>query len=157
MKMLGYLAAGLLACPVWTRATPDSVDVGHLSLSHGIRLEYEAASYPNDAKRHENGPIGPVFGIDGGSPHTVLKRLTVEQGEKKTSLDVSYMYDPWFERLQKSRFKVRIREDGGIVLTGIFSDAAGSYVAEWLIVDGVSVRTLLSNEPSVIRSKLLLH
>ena len=155
MKILAYLIAGLLFNAVSGWAKPGSDDIGHLTLDHGIRIDYEVAPYANEAKGHKGGPIGPIFGTDSIIPHTVLKKLTVIQGAKRTPLDVSFMYDPWFERLDKSRFKVRVYHGGGLVLTGLFSDAAGSYVAEWLVVDGIGVRTLLSNESSVVRNKLL--
>lgn len=155
MKILAYLTAGLLFNSASAWAKPGGNEVGHLILDHGIHIDYEVAPYANEANGRKGGPIGPIFGTDSIIPHTVLKKLTVKQGAKRTSLDVSFMYDPWFERLDKSRFKVRVYDGGSLVLTGLFSDAAGSYVAEWLIVDAIGVRTLLSNESSVVREKLL--
>ena len=33
---------------------------------------------------------------------------------------------------------------------GLFSDAAGSFVAEWLIVDGLAIRTVLTSNNDVV-------
>ncbi len=155
MKRLAHLTAGLVlfAGYLWAESAHD--EVGRIDLGQGVQVEYEMTPIGDKANVHKDERIGPVFGTDGGTPHTKLKKLTLLQGNEKTSLEVSCMYDPWFEQVDRSRFKVVVRNRRRVVLTGVFSDAAGSYVAEWLIVDGLGVRTLLSNDPSVVRQKLL--
>ncbi len=153
LKLL-HIGAGLLcACAQAPAQQPDPKN-GRLDLGNGTEIEYRVAAYDKNVYQASKGHIGPVFGTDGGVPHTKLERLTFLQGKKRTLLDVVCMYDPWFERVDSNRFRVRAISSTSLLLTGTFSDAAGSYVAEWLIVDGVGVRTLLSNEPSVVRDKL---
>ncbi len=38
----------------------------------------------------------------------------------------------------------------GMLITGKFSDAAGSYFARWLVVKGGSVRTVLSTDEELL-------
>ena len=81
--------------------------------------------------------------------------LTLIQGKRRIPLDISSMYDPSFGQIERRQFRVQQVNARRLILTGTFSDGAGSYVAEWLVVDGASVRTLLSNDPSTVRDKLL--
>jgi len=155
MKMLAQLTAGYLLFVGCACAESAHDQVGRLDLGQGIQIEYEIIPLGNKAGPQKNERAGPIFGTDGGAPHTKLKKLILRQGNKKTSLEISCMYDPWFERVDQSRFRVVVQNRRSLTLTGVFSDAAGSYVAEWLIVDGLGVRTLLSNEPSVVREKLV--
>src|SRR6266516_3147947 len=137
MKRLAHLTAGLLLSAGYMSAELAADEVGRVDLGQGVQIEYEITPIGDKAKAHKDERIGPVFGTDGGTPHTKLKKLTLLQGNEKTPLDVSCMYDPWFEQVDPSRFKVVVRNRRSVVLTGVFSDAAGSYVAEWLIVDGL--------------------
>jgi len=60
------------------------------------------------------------------------------------------MYNPWFgEGVYDKLFK--IRKDGTeIRITGLFSDGAGSYGAEWLIVGKSSIRTILTKDEWIL-------
>jgi len=71
------------------------------------------------------------------------------------SLDVSQMYNAWGSR--PLEYKGSVRYFGGscenalnCTLRGLFSDAAGAYVAEWQIVNGVSERTILTWSADVV-------
>ena len=97
-----------------------------LEFGNGFALEYKVVPY--DAQRYmkTNGRIGPVFGTDGDVPHTRLDKLTFFEGKVKTSLEVSFMYDPWVERVDVNRFRIRSAGARRRILTGSFSDASGT-------------------------------
>ena len=96
-------------------------------------------------------PYGTAFNM----PRTELKelKLTTESGTYK--LDTTGMYNAWGER--PLEYKGSIKYLGAYcfnpqncTLRGIFSDAAGSYVAEWLILNGISTRTVLSSSDDIM-------
>ena len=52
------------------------------------------------------------------------------------------MFNPWFDKPDAQDFTAE-SVYGGYLIRGNFSDAAGTYKAEWLIVESSSVRTQL--------------
>ena len=93
-------------------------------------------------------------------PKTYVKGITVSYRGKSYSLNSSDMFNAWGERPLEIN---GIRYFGGECFDvrncrfrGIFSDAAGTFVAEWMVVDGVSVRTVLTNS-SDVESLFLRH
>jgi hypothetical protein len=86
----------------------------------------------------------PVFGTDWTLPRSQLLKASVKIGTDLIDLDVSSMYNPWFEKPDPRDFNAE-SVYGGYRIRGFFSDAAGSYHAEWFIVQGKSVRTMLAN------------
>jgi len=155
MKALSRITVALLLLGGVAKAEPDKAQSGRLDLGNGLAIEYKIVPYNAKAYLEKKGRIGPIFGTDGDVPHTKLEKLILLEGTRKAPLEVSFMYDPWFEQIDVNRFRIRSIGPRSRILTGSFSDAAGSYAAEWLIVDSIGVRTLLSNEPSVVREKLL--
>lgn len=132
-------------------AAPLEAQAGKFDLGQGVVLEYRVTPFDKTAFHQTGGRIGPVFGVDGGgAPSTKLEKLVFIRGTRKTTLEVSSMYEPALGRMDKGRFQVRVLNDRSAILTGSFSDAAGSYIARWLIVDDVGVRTLLSDDPHTI-------
>jgi hypothetical protein len=56
------------------------------------------------------------------------------------------MYNPWFgDGVNEKLFKIQ-KEGTELKLTGLFSDGAGTYGAEWLIVGKSSIRTSLTKD-----------
>jgi hypothetical protein len=101
----------------------------------------------------------PVFGSDSQLPQTYLKSITATFRGQSYALDVSEMYNAWGAR----RFQTTVKGVGTVryfggrcqdgfncVLRGLFSDAAGSYVAEWQIIGGVPVRTVLTDSNDIV-------
>jgi hypothetical protein len=95
-------------------------------------------------------PFGNAFEL----PETYVKSITVSCKGRSYSLDATQMYDAWGSR--PLEVKGVIRYFGGSCsdakngrFRGTFSDAAGSFVAEWLIVNGVSIRTVLTDSSDV--------
>jgi len=96
-----------------------------------------------------------VFGSADEIPKTYVKSITATFGERSYSLDVSQMYDAWGGR--PVEVKGAVRYFGGrcydpmnCTLRGLFSDAAGSYVAEWQITNGISGRTVLTSSGDIV-------
>jgi hypothetical protein len=96
-------------------------------------------------------PAGVAFGL----PSTFVKSIVVSSNGKKYLLDSSGMYNAWGGRPLK--VKGVVRYFGGKCIDalncrfrGLFSDAAGTYVAEWSIVGGVSTRTVLTDSDDIV-------
>jgi hypothetical protein len=86
------------------------------------------------------------FGSDVGMelPKNQLINLTLFLNGHKFGLDVSGMYNPnWKNEIRKDQFKFEKAEIGHN-LTGFFSDGAGAYSVNWLIINGNSLRTRIS-------------
>jgi hypothetical protein len=96
-------------------------------------------------------PMGLAFGM----PKTYVKQISISYLAQTYLLDASDMYDAWGKRpLERKGF---VRYFGGKCFDrkncrfrGIFSDGEGSFVAEWIIVDGVTVRTVLSGSDDIV-------
>jgi hypothetical protein len=87
-----------------------------------------------------------IFGTDWGMPFTKLDKMVLKINKYKVKLDVSSMYNPWIgDTPLQQQFKLTPTE-GGYFLKGFFSDGAGAYVAEWKIINDLSVRTSISSD-----------
>jgi len=90
----------------------------------------------------------------GESPLTYLKEITITNKGKTYRLDTSGMFNAWGNR--PLEYPGVIRYFGGYcdertcVVRGIFADAALTYVAEWVVVDGVQERTTLTGSQDVV-------
>jgi len=96
------------------------------------------------------------FGSDFTVPTTYVKKITVLYKGRSHSLDASNMYNAWGARPLETKgvvryFGGRCFDESNCQLRGLFSDAAGAFVAEWVIVDGESYRTVLSDSNDVVR------
>jgi hypothetical protein len=95
------------------------------------------------------------FGTDLDLPKTYIKSLKASFQGKTYVLNSADMYNAWGTR--PLEYPGSIRYFGGkcfdslnCQLRGVFSDAAGSFVAEWRIVHGVATRTVLTNSNDVV-------
>lgn len=109
--------------------------------------------YDHDSVCRINGhiPFGSLFGL----PKTYLKIVSISFKGKSYLLDASNMYNAWGSR--PLEYPGKIRYFGGkcsdinnCQVRGIFSDAAGSFVAEWRIVDGLQIRTVLTDSDDIV-------
>ena len=89
------------------------------------------------------------FGTDGSLPRTQLDSATHIVEGTKMPLDVGQMYDPWFAVPAPESFSVT-RYEGGWVLTALFSDGAGTYLARWRILNGTSLREVISDDEDIV-------
>lgn len=90
-----------------------------------------------------------VFGTDYSLPKTKLISAYVNIDNIKVNLDVSFMYNPNIQMLNKASFRIT-KENNVIIITGLFSDGAGTYVTQWVIHGNTSYRTIISNKEGVI-------
>lgn len=100
-----------------------------------------------------NGSI--PFGTDLNLPKSYVKSIKVSFQGKTYSLNSEGMYNAWGKR--PLEYPGAVRYFGGkcfdsqnCQFRGLFSDAAGSFVAEWRVVNGVSTRTVLTDSNDVI-------
>ena len=153
-------------------AAPDAFAGGaaRFTLPSGVSVEIVEA--PFDASVFEikgcsekapacliNGQV--PFGTAYGLPKTYVKSITATFNGKSHSLDVSSMYDAWGARPLEHPGAVRYFggkcfDSRNCQFRGLFSDAAGSFVAEWRVVNGTSVRTVLTSSDDVV-SLFLKH
>ena len=130
-------------------------DVGVTIIEAGFReqkFDVEGCSEKSSTCRI-NGHI--PFGVAFGLPKTYLKSITVSFQGASYTLDVTDMYNAWGNR--PLEYPGGVRYFGGkcfdkknCQFRGLFSDAAGSFVAEWLIVDGCATRTVLTGSNDVV-------
>jgi hypothetical protein len=124
-----------------------------IDLGDGILLQMTVA--PFDAKKHKIKKCQildwsgvclidgkPVFGTDWGLPRNQLVQAELKIGAKTINLDVSCMYNVTPTPQDFTLEKV----EGGYLIRGHFSDGAGSYEAEWFVIENTSVRTRLANK-----------
>lgn len=96
------------------------------------------------------------FGVDGSVPGSHVKSIRITHQGQTHELDVSDMYNAWGGR--PLQYDEHTRYFGGTCFDyapycqfrGLFSDAAGSFVAEWQVRGDVSVRTILTNQVDVV-------
>jgi hypothetical protein len=97
------------------------------------------------------------MGVDGREPKTYVKSIAVTFDGQSYELDASDMYDAWGSR--PLEFPGVIRYFGGkcfdpkprsCQFRGLFSDGAGSFVAEWFVVNGRPFRTILTGSDDVV-------
>lgn len=86
------------------------------------------------------------FGSDAGMelPRNQLMNLTLFINGEKVVLDVSGLFNPsWENEIKKDQFTFE-KAEVGYNLTGYFSDGAGAYSVNWLIIKGASIRTKIA-------------
>jgi hypothetical protein len=132
------------------RITVSINDSTHLTME---RMEFDKTGkefeyYDNKFPFSINGR--PIFGTDGDLPKYMLAKATLTIGKNKYDLTVDHMYNPWFGDRPSDRF-YKLKKDGTVIkLTGLFSDGAGTYGAEWLIIGKSSIRTILTKDEWIL-------
>lgn len=129
-----------------------------MQFGHGVELivtieEFEPENHTIDTCHFQNQPYyckidgENWFGRDMGLelPSYELKEIVVVHKGMETALDVSQMFNPTFSlSISQRQFEVNVVNDE-LEVYAWFSDGAGTYCAKWLVRDGASKRTLLSN------------
>jgi hypothetical protein len=96
----------------------------------------------------------PVFGVSFDLPKTYVKEIKARIRGKEYDLDTRGMFDAWGDRPLK--FNGGIRYFGSscsgaiCLLQGIFSDGAGTFVAEWMVTEGRAFRTIITDDSGII-------
>jgi hypothetical protein len=91
-----------------------------------------------------------VFGTDGDIPRFSLKEAKLTINDKDIDLEISSMYNPWFGIKPNQNSFEMIQDGTHIKIRGFFSDGAGSYGVEWLIIGERSVRTILTYDEQIL-------
>lgn len=95
------------------------------------------------------------FGAAARIPATYLAKLTASIKGQEYSLNSSNMFNAWGDRSVKLEsgtqyFSGVCNHEKWCTFRGLFSDAAGAFVAEWQIRDGVPERTIITYSDDVI-------
>lgn len=96
----------------------------------------------------------PIFGTDGELPKFVLTKATLVLNGTAIALPTAGMYEPWSGteatgQLNPDFFHL-VKDGPAYKLQAVFSDGAGSYVAEWRIAGQSATRTVLSADEAVV-------
>jgi hypothetical protein len=94
------------------------------------------------------------MGVASGLPRTYIKSIIITFKGQSYPLDISSMYNAWGSRpLEYSGviryFGRKCVDTKFCQFRGLFSDGAGSFVAEWKIVGGKTLRTVLTDSDDV--------
>lgn len=151
--VLALVTTPALADQTATFTLPSGVNVDILESEFEKSLfKVEGCSQPDPICRiNDQIPMGVASGL----PRTYIKSITISFKGQSYSLDVSSMYNGWGSH--PLEYPGVIRYFGGQCVDtkfcqfrGIFSDGAGSFVAEWKIIGGKSVRTVLTDSDDVV-------
>lgn len=96
-------------------------------------------------------PMGAAFAV----PRTYVKSISVAYQGQTYFLDVADMYNAWGQRPLEEKGVVRYFggkcfDKNNCQFRGLFSDAAGTFVAAWQIHGGSAFRTVLSDSGDII-------
>jgi len=138
----------------------DSIASFKLASGHKVTI-VEAPFAESKLKYSENIPClvdGHIpFGTDCTAPSTYVKSISVEVRKKALKLDASHMFNAWGTRhLTKYEGKPITYFVGACpskdlcAFRGLFSDGAGTFVAEWKVFQGATTRTVISSDEELI-------
>jgi hypothetical protein len=138
----------------------DTVASFRLASGHKVSI-VEAPFADSKLKYSESAPClvdGHIpFGTDCSVPTTYVKSISVEVRRKALKLDASHMFNAWgtrhlttYEGKPVTYFVGSCPSKDLCYFRGIFSDGAGTFVAEWKVFQGVTVRTVISSEEEFI-------
>lgn len=92
----------------------------------------------------------PNFGqIRGDVQASRIHNLRFIMGGAEVRLDTSGMYEYGDGRGVSERFRIFCSVGGHCTIRATFGDAAASYAAEWIVVDGMARRTVLTSTMDV--------
>ena len=114
----------------------------------GKVLKFNAGKGLNGTKTLLDSNGHPVFGSDGEVPQYILQKALLLIGSHQYNLRVDGMYNPWFGTGFKDgpnpHFFNLKKIGNSYRLQALFSDGAGSYAAEWVIIGASTRRTVLT-------------
>ncbi len=137
------IASFVLPSGVSVRITEAQFDAKKVRISH---CEEDKGVCFIDGKA----PFGSFY----DRPETYVRQIKVSFKKQSYVLDSSQMFNAWGDRPLDTG---SIRYFGGSCngkkhckFRGVFSDAAGTFAAEWLVQDGKQMRTILTSSKDVI-------
>lgn len=90
-----------------------------------------------------------MFGSDGVLPASKVDFAKLIINGVEINLDTSGMFNAWVNEFDSKRMVYDIYSDY-IVITVFMSDGAGTYVVQWLVRSGGSIRTIISDDYEII-------
>ncbi|WP_150119017.1 hypothetical protein [Massilia sp. NR 4-1] len=152
MKILLSLLVSLifLMCHIIVRAGELTI-----TLQGGVKIQAIEKSFVSKqhqlkgcAEKNKNCEIdGAVVVAPTGMPQTQLLRLVVQVGEKKYDLDTTGMFDPQItENGFVTQFGGFCYDPNNCAFRGVFGEAGGLYAAQWVIRNGKTWRTVLTDD-----------
>ncbi|MGD0663104.1 MAG: hypothetical protein ABSD38_34075 [Syntrophorhabdales bacterium] len=132
----------------------NSDSVSKFVLPSGIEVRIVEASCKGAGTACQTKGIVAEGVFVGEIPLTYLKEIAITHKGRIYQLDTSGMFNAWGNR--PLEYPGVVRYFGGhcdektCVIRGLFADAALTYVAEWVVVDGVPARTVLTGSQDVV-------
>lgn len=145
----------LLWCASSTKAQQVRVKLGRRAELVLVRSTFKPAGVPLRWEKGKMQPTlagQPVFGTDGEMPRFILTAATAILDGKPIKLNTRNMYNPWFGDSPDAESCKLVRRGNTARLLALFSDGAGTYLAEWQIANGVAKRIVLTTDEDVIVS-----
>jgi hypothetical protein len=127
-----------------------------IALAKDVQVAFHASAFRPELHKvkNEGGVVfvdgKQIYGTDVTWPKTKLLSASITISGVPVSLDVSQMYNPWIGKAPDATYFHLTPYEGGWLLDGMFSDAAGSYVARWRIIAGTAFREILSDDVALI-------
>ena len=95
------------------------------------------------------------YGVDNVVPSSYLSKLTATVNSKSYQLDTTNMFNAWGERPLEhpgaiKYFSGTCENPKWCIFRGIFSDAAGTFIAEWQVRWGVPERTVITTASDIV-------
>jgi hypothetical protein len=150
-------------CPLTAAA---SEDIAQFTLANQVVVRIVEAPFEESGQSFDSKSPCLVgnsipFGVDCTRPKSFVKHLTVSVNGHTYELDASAMFNAWGGRPLETApilgtsdkfryFGGRCVPEGNCVFRGVFSDGAGTFVAEWVVFNGASRRTVLTSADDVV-------
>jgi len=135
-------------------ACADNGKIYKLKISKTINIELYERNIKSGTttKNLPNGNL--IFGAT-RTPKTYVNKIIFNVNNKTYNLENKYMYNAWGNRPLEVKnvikyFGAHCYDNKNCTIRGIFSDAAGSFVAEWKIINGKSFRTIITDSNDIL-------
>jgi hypothetical protein len=92
----------------------------------------------------------PVYGTDAIMPESELTSAYLHIRDKKINLNVECMYDPWQNETNTLRAQAIQHGGNPLKVQCLLSNGAGTYLAEWIIIENKSFRTMITSDMAII-------
>ena len=135
-------------------ACADNEKIYNLKISKTINVELHEKNIKSGTttKNLPNGNL--IFGAT-RTPKTYVSKIIFNVNNKLYSLENKYMYNAWGTRPLEvpnviKYFDADCYDNDNCTIRGMFSDAAGSFVAEWKIINGKPIRTIITDSSDIL-------
>jgi|SRR5690554_3790144 len=136
--------------------------VTEFELGSDLKLSVSEVYFSEDQRQNCEQNIKPClqngslhFGAEFSAPLSYVKKMTLQTQGRSYQLDTSYMYNallgsPSLVKNVVQYLYASCHTPNSCLVRGLFSDAGSSYVAEWMVIDGKSIRTILTSSQDVV-------